>query len=129
MKQPVCRRAALIVTLSGFPQAALAVVSCQDTINPNTSIRYSDALVSFKAYNGRTYAVDKSAATGGIDFPDGVLKALLVGADAVEVASALYRHGVDHVRPLLDGIRWTIENVCVAAITQPTRTSIGEVNV
>lgn len=56
---------ALIVILTGFPQAALAVVSCQDTINPNTSIRYSDALVSFKAYNGKTYAVAKSAATGG----------------------------------------------------------------
>lgn len=56
---------ALIVTLTGFPQAALAVVSCQDTVNPNTSIRYSDALVSFKAYNGKTYAVAKSAATGG----------------------------------------------------------------
>ena len=56
---------ALIVILTGFPQAALAVVSCQDTINPNTSIRYIDALVSFKAYNGKTYAVAKSAATGG----------------------------------------------------------------
>jgi len=49
------------------------------------------------------------AATGGIDFPDGVLKALLVGADAVEIASALYRHGVEHVRPLLDGIAYWME--------------------
>ncbi len=56
---------ALVVILTGIPQAALAVVSCQDTINPNTNIRYSDALVSFKAYNGRTYAIAKSAATGG----------------------------------------------------------------
>jgi len=50
------------------------------------------------------------AATGGIDFPDGVVKALLVGADAVEIASALYRHGVDHVRPLLDGIAYWMES-------------------
>jgi len=40
---------ALVVILTGVPQAALAVVSCQDTINPNTSIRYSDALVFFRA--------------------------------------------------------------------------------
>ena len=55
----------LLVALTGMPQTALAVVSCQDTINPNTSIRYSDALVSFKEYNGKTYAIAKSAATGG----------------------------------------------------------------
>lgn len=50
------------------------------------------------------------AATGGIDFPDGVLKALLVGADAVEIASALYRHGIDHVRSLLDGVGFWMES-------------------
>lgn len=55
----------LLVALTGITQTASAVVSCQDTINPNTSIRYSDALVSFKEYNGKTYAIAKSAATGG----------------------------------------------------------------
>ena len=53
------------MALTGIPQTALAIVSCQDTINPNTTIRYSDALVSFKEYNGKTYAIAKSAATGG----------------------------------------------------------------
>ena len=36
----------LMMALTGIPQTALAIVSCQDTINPNTTIRYSDALVS-----------------------------------------------------------------------------------
>jgi dihydroorotate dehydrogenase (fumarate) len=50
------------------------------------------------------------AATGGIDFPDGVLKALLVGSDVVEIASALYRHGVDHLRSLLGGVEFWMES-------------------
>jgi dihydroorotate dehydrogenase (fumarate) len=58
------------------------------------------------------------AATGGIDFPDGVLKALLVGADAVEIASSLYRHGVDHVRPLLDGIAYWMETNDFESVTE-----------
>src|SRR6266581_458217 len=80
---------ALLVTLTGFPQAALAVVSCQDAINPNTSIRYSDALVAFKAYNGRTYAIAKSAATGGTSaaesffgFSANITRAYLMTGDA-----------------------------------------------
>jgi len=36
--------------------------------------------------------------------------AVLVGADAVEIASALYRHGVDHVRLLLDGVEFWMES-------------------
>lgn len=79
----------LVVILTGFPQAALAVVSCQDTINPNTSIRYSDALVSFKAYNGKTYAIAKSAATGGsssvetfFDFSANITRAYLMTGDS-----------------------------------------------
>ncbi len=80
---------ALILTLTGIPQTASAVVSCQDTINPNTSIRYSDALVSFKEYNGKTYAVAKSAATGGtsaaesfFDFSANITRAYTMTGDS-----------------------------------------------
>ncbi|TWJ19694.1 conjugal transfer protein TraN [Geobacter argillaceus] len=51
----------LIVALTGIPQTALAVVSCQDAINPNTSIRYIDSLAAIFGYNGKTYAIAKSA--------------------------------------------------------------------
>jgi len=79
----------LMVALTGIPQTASAVVSCQDTINPNTSIRYSDALVSFKEYNGKTYAIAKSAATGGasqletfFDFSANITRAYSMTGDA-----------------------------------------------
>lgn len=79
----------LIVALTGIPQTASAVVSCQDTINPNTNIRYSDALVSFKEYNGKTYAIARSAATGGtsqletfFDFSAGITRAYTMTGDA-----------------------------------------------
>ncbi len=78
----------LLLILTGIPQAALAAVSCQDPISPNTSLRYSDALVSFKAYNGRTYAIAKSAATGGMsetemffDFSAGITRAYTLTGD------------------------------------------------
>ncbi|SNB45429.1 conjugal transfer protein TraN [Geobacter sp. DSM 9736] len=79
----------LVLTLTGIPQAALAVVSCQDTINTNTSIRYSDALVSFKSYNGKTYAIARSAATGGtsaaetfFDFTANITRAYALTGDS-----------------------------------------------
>jgi len=79
----------LMMALTGIPQTALAIVSCQDTINPNTTIRYSDALVSFKEYNGKTYAIAKSAATGGaseletfFDFSADITRAYAMTGDA-----------------------------------------------
>ena len=44
------------------------------------------------------------AATTGVHTAEDVLKLLLTGADVTMVASALYRHGPDHVRTLLDGV-------------------------
>ena len=50
------------------------------------------------------------AATGGIGFPDGVLKALLAGADVVEIASILYRLGINQLGTLLDGVAFWMES-------------------
>ncbi|MEP7332017.1 MAG: dihydroorotate dehydrogenase-like protein [Terracoccus sp.] len=44
------------------------------------------------------------AATTGVDQADDVVKYLLAGADVVMTASALLRHGADHVGVLLDGL-------------------------
>lgn len=38
-----------------------------------------------------------------------VVKAILAGADVVQVASALYRHGVEHLRTLRDGLAGWME--------------------
>jgi dihydroorotate dehydrogenase (fumarate) len=44
------------------------------------------------------------AATTGVHTAEDVLKLLLAGADVTMTASALYKHGPDHVRTLLDGV-------------------------
>ena len=44
------------------------------------------------------------AATTGVHTAEDVLKLLLTGADVTMVASALYQHGPDHIRTLLDGV-------------------------
>ena len=44
------------------------------------------------------------AASTGVDTADEVIKYLLVGADVVMTTSALLRHGVGHMRTLLDGL-------------------------
>jgi len=45
------------------------------------------------------------AATTGIDSPAEVIKYLLAGADAVMTTSALLRHGIDHMKVLLEGLK------------------------
>jgi dihydroorotate dehydrogenase (fumarate) len=44
------------------------------------------------------------AATTGVESPDEVFKYLLAGADVVMTTSALLRHGVGHMRTLVDGL-------------------------
>jgi dihydroorotate dehydrogenase (fumarate) len=44
------------------------------------------------------------AATSGIHFADDVIKALLAGADVAMVASTLYRHGVEVLPKLIEGV-------------------------
>lgn len=44
------------------------------------------------------------AASTGVDSADDVLKYLLAGADTVMTTSSLLRHGVGHMRTLLDGL-------------------------
>jgi dihydroorotate dehydrogenase (fumarate) len=45
------------------------------------------------------------AATTGVDSPAEVIKYLLAGTDAVMTTSALLRHGVGHMKVLLDGLK------------------------
>lgn len=51
------------------------------------------------------------AATGGIHYPEDVIKLLLVGADVCMITSTLLRHGVEYVGEMLTAIRkWLDEN-------------------
>ncbi|MDD2736680.1 MAG: conjugal transfer protein TraN [Desulfuromonadaceae bacterium] len=62
--------AVLLLSLSGITTTAQAVVSCQDTISTGTTYRYIDALAFFTEFNGKTYAIAKSAASGSQSLPD-----------------------------------------------------------
>ena len=50
------------------------------------------------------------AGSGGAHFADDAIKLLLAGADVVMVASTLYRHGVEVLRTLVDGVRYWLES-------------------
>ena len=62
--------ACLIVSLSGLMSVAQAT-SCSDVVDPATGARYSQALGVFLYYNGKTYAISRSASTGVSTVPDG----------------------------------------------------------
>ena len=49
------------------------------------------------------------AATTGVDRPEDVVKYLLAGADVVMTTSALLRHGLDHMKVLVDGLAEWLE--------------------
>jgi len=49
------------------------------------------------------------AATGGVHAPLDVVKAIMAGAHAVQVVSALLRHGAHYLRSLVDGLRHFVE--------------------
>jgi dihydroorotate dehydrogenase (fumarate) len=51
------------------------------------------------------------AATSGVHFADDVIKVLLAGADVAMIASTLYRHGVEILPTLIEGVRsWAEAN-------------------
>jgi dihydroorotate dehydrogenase (fumarate) len=58
------------------------------------------------------------AATTGVHTAEDVVKLLLAGADVTMVASALYRHGPDHIRTLLDGIAAWMEGKEYRSVAQ-----------
>ena len=60
----------LFLSISGVTTTAQAIVSCQDTITAGNSYRYVDALMFFTEFNGKTYAIAKSAVSGNQSIPD-----------------------------------------------------------
>lgn len=57
-------------------------------------------------------------ASGGIEGTDEVVKCLLAGADAVQTASALLRHGPGHLNRLVNGLSEWLEAQCAASVAE-----------
>jgi dihydroorotate dehydrogenase (fumarate) len=56
------------------------------------------------------------AATGGVETPDDGIKALLAGADVVQMVSAILRHGPSHFVSMRDELRRWMESVGLAGL-------------
>lgn len=67
------------------------------------------------------------AATTGVHQADDALKLLLAGADAVMLASALYRHGPGHLRTILEGVRHWLDEKGYTSVEQ-MKGSLSQVN-
>ena len=51
------------------------------------------------------------ACSGGVHTPQDALKAILAGANGVQLTSALLRHGPEHLRGVLEGLKqWLVEH-------------------
>ena len=68
------------------------------------------------------------AATTGVWTAEDAIKLLLAGADVTMMASALFRHGPEHVRTVLDGVRTWLEDHEYASLDQ-LRGSVSQANV
>lgn len=58
------------------------------------------------------------AASTGIYTSDAVIKQILAGADVVQVVSALYEHGIEHINVLLTGIEKWMEEKGFSSLEQ-----------
>jgi dihydroorotate dehydrogenase (fumarate) len=58
------------------------------------------------------------AATTGVESANDVFKYLLAGADVVMTTSALLRHGVGHMRTLVDGLSASLAAREIQSVTQ-----------
>lgn len=67
----------------------------------------------------RCSALSLSLAGGrGVAGPEEVIKYLLAGADAVQTASALIRHGPEYLRRLVEGLTGWIEARGAASVSE-----------
>lgn len=85
------------------PDIALPELRLKRDLNLSTPAEIRLPLLWIGALAGR---VDASlAASSGVETSDEVVKYVLAGADAVMTTSSLLRHGLGHMRTLVDGLR------------------------
>jgi dihydroorotate dehydrogenase (fumarate) len=84
------------------PDINLDTLEIEQTLHLSTSQELLLGLRWIALLDGR---IDASlAATTGVHTPQDALKVLLAGADVAMIASALFRHGPEHVATVRDGI-------------------------
>lgn len=89
------------------PDINLEELAVESTLHLSTS---SDLLLRLRwlaVLHGRVKA--SLAVTGGVHTPADVLKAVMTGAGAVQTVSALLKHGPEHIKALVDGVRAWLE--------------------
>lgn len=84
------------------PDIDIATLRLSQTLELSTSVEIRLPLLWIALLSGRVPV--SLAASTGVESADEVFKYLLVGADTVMTTSALLRHGVGHMRTLLDGL-------------------------
>jgi dihydroorotate dehydrogenase (fumarate) len=98
-----------LVLFNRFYQADINVASLRTTahVELSTSSELLLRLHWLAILSGRVRP--SLAVTGGINTPEDGIKALLVGADAVQLVSALLRHGTTYIKTMRDGLEEWME--------------------
>ncbi|MEX0675849.1 MAG: dihydroorotate dehydrogenase-like protein [Pirellulales bacterium] len=89
------------------PDIDVNVLRVLPRLSLSTPEEMREALRWIALLHGRLNA--SLAATTGVHFADDAIRFVLAGADVVMVASTLYRHGVEVLRTLVDGVRDWLE--------------------
>jgi dihydroorotate dehydrogenase (fumarate) len=85
------------------PDIDLAELALAPTLDLSTAKEIRLALLWIGVLSGRING--SLAASTGVESADEVIKYLLAGADVVMTTSALLKHGVGHMKVLLDGLK------------------------
>jgi dihydroorotate dehydrogenase (fumarate) len=108
------------------PDIDLETLEVEQTLHLSTSDELLLGLRWIAILHGR---VDASiAATTGVHTPEDAVKVLLAGADVAMMASALFRHGPEHLTTMRDGITAWLEDHEYASLEQ-MKGSVSEQNV
>jgi dihydroorotate dehydrogenase (fumarate) len=108
------------------PDIDLETLQVEQTLHLSTSEELLPVLRWIAILHGR---IDASiAATTGVHTAEDAVKLLLAGADVTMMASALFRHGPEHVRVVLDGLTAWLDEHDYASIEQ-MKGSVSQRNV
>jgi dihydroorotate dehydrogenase (fumarate) len=108
------------------PDIDLETLEVEQTLHLSTS---EELLVGLRWIAILRGQLDASiAATTGIHTPEDAVKVLLAGADVAMMASALFRHGPEHLTTMRDGIASWLEEHEYASLEQ-MKGSVSEQNV
>ena len=107
-----------IVLFNRFYQADIDIEKLETVVN--TRLSRSDELLLRLRWLAILHGRVKLSlvASGGVAAPDDAVKAILAGADAVQVVSALLRHGPEYLTTLRDGLQHWMERHGFATVDE-----------